>query len=99
MAFGIQRDELASWKVKVTNGEIAFLTHYWIHPRFDNITTVTKAGCSDLKRLISWGEQYGLKQEWIHARDKYPHFDLIGEMQRDILIAEGLVDHLERFQI
>ena len=30
MAFGIKKDELNEWKSKVRNGEIAFLTHYWL---------------------------------------------------------------------
>ncbi|MGD6779340.1 MULTISPECIES: hypothetical protein [Bacillaceae] len=97
MAFGIKRGELQEWKEKVRNGEIAFLTHYWIHPRFDGITTVTKAGCCDVKKLIDWGSQYGLKEEWIHKRDQYPHFDLIGDTQLEILKKEGQWTQIHRF--
>lgn len=99
MAFGINREELAEWKEKVRKGEIAFLTHYWLDPRYPDMRSVTKAGCSDIQRLASWGEAYGLKREWIHDRDLYPHFDLIGERQRLILKKEGLLYHLERFKI
>jgi len=99
MAFGIKREELKAWKRKVQAGEMAFITHYWIHPRYPNITTVTKAGCSDLKKLIAWGETYGLKKEWIHQRDEYPHFDLIGPKQKEILISEQLWDQIQKFHL
>jgi hypothetical protein len=99
MAFGIKRDELQQWKRKVANGELAFLTHYWIHPKYPQCKTVTKAGCNDLARLIEWGHRYGLKEEWIDRRSDYPHFDLIGDKQKEILMKEQLTNHLERFRI
>ncbi|WP_102346621.1 hypothetical protein [Bacillus sp. Marseille-P3661] len=99
MAFGIKRHELEEWKSVVESGNIAFLTHYWIHPRFPDCTTVTKVGCSDLNKLIHWGHQYGLKQEWIHNRSKFPHFDLIGIKQVEILKQEGLISHIQRFKM
>lgn len=98
MAFGIKRDELLRWKEKVKNGEIAFLTHYWMDPRFPNCYTVTKVGCIDHKKLENWGKKYGLKQEWIH-KNNYPHYDLFGEKQKEILLKEGLMDHIERFKL
>lgn len=97
MAFGIKRAELNQWKSEVTQGKIAFLTHFWIHPRFPEVKTVTKVGCSDIERLATWGRKYGLQSEWIHHREKYPHFDLIGERQKTILIQEGVVHQLKRF--
>ncbi|WP_318614574.1 hypothetical protein [Sporosarcina sp. YIM B06819] len=97
MAFGIKRDELVAWKKSVSNDEIAFLTHYWLDERFPGCHTVTKAGCADLDKLAQWGKQYGLKREWIDLRDDYPHFDLFGKHERDILLAEGLSNQLERF--
>lgn len=39
MAFGINREELTRWKKAVSAGEIAFLTHYWLDPRFPGIWT------------------------------------------------------------
>lgn len=94
MAFGITRNELHQWKQKVTEGEIAFITHYWIDDRFPNCKTVTKVGCSDLNKLINWGSVHGLKPDWIDGRNKsYPHFDLLGEKQVEILRKEGL-NHL-----
>ena len=66
MAFGITRQELMNWKRQVKRGEIAFLTHYWQDERFPNATTVTKVGCNQITKLIEWGNQYGLKKEWIH---------------------------------
>ncbi len=94
MAFGINRHALHEWKQKVTEGQIAFITHYWIDDRYPNCKTVTKVGCSDVNKLIEWGSQYGLKPEWIDGRNKsYPHFDLLGEKQVDILSKEGL-NHL-----
>jgi hypothetical protein len=100
MAFGIKRYELKNWKQQVTEGsDIAFLTHFWLHPRYPGITTVTKAGCSDIHRLIEWGRSYGLKKEWIHLHDEFPHFDLIGDMQKEILHKEQLLEQLERFKI
>lgn len=57
MAFGITRGELNEWKRQVKNGQIAFLTHYWIDKRFPGCKTVTKVGCSDISVLIEWGKQ------------------------------------------
>ncbi|MFC4323155.1 hypothetical protein [Litchfieldia salsa] len=99
MAFGIKKEELDSWKMKVARGEIAFLTHYWQDPRFSEAKTVTKVGCSSIEVLAEWGAKYGLKKEWIHQRQDYPHFDLLGDFQRRILEAEGLHEHLSRFSI
>lgn len=96
MAFGINRMQLREWKEKVDGGEIAFLTHYWLDDRFPSYKTVTKVGCNDLEKLKRWGEKYGLKAEWIHSRkDGYPHFDLIGEREREILEKEGISHYLK----
>ena len=95
MAFGITRKELRDWKWQIDQGEIAFLTHFWIDDRFPKSKTVTKVGCKDLDRLILWGKQYGLKPEWLDIRkDGYSHFDLIGHKQEEILIQEGLLQHI-----
>ncbi|WCK55898.1 hypothetical protein PP175_08265 [Aneurinibacillus sp. Ricciae_BoGa-3] len=99
MAFGIKRQELEEWKRQVAGGRIAFLTHYWIHPRVPGITTVTKAGCADIGRLIEWGQAYGLKEAYIDFRADYPHFDLIGDKQKAILRKEGMWDQLRRFKL
>ncbi|WP_019414000.1 hypothetical protein [Paenisporosarcina sp. TG20] len=97
MAFGIKRTELESWKKAVGRGEIAFLTHYWLDERFPGCRTVTKVGCSDIDRLIRWGNQYGLKPEWIDYKKDYPHFDLFGHFQETIMQKEGMMDQLQRF--
>ncbi|WP_096154524.1 MULTISPECIES: hypothetical protein [Bacillus] len=97
MAFGIKRAELMSWKRKVENGDIAFITHYWVHPKFPHIHTVTKVGCCDIEHLVKWGEKYGLKSEWIHNREQFPHFDLIGEKQLEILEIENQWDQINKF--
>lgn len=95
LAFGITRKELQEWKEKIDKGEIAFLTHYWIDDRFPDSKTVTKVGCNDLQKLTEWGSKYGLKPEWIDKRkDGYPHFDLIGAKQEEILKKEGLPHYL-----
>ncbi|MBH5318173.1 hypothetical protein I6N90_10170 [Paenibacillus sp. GSMTC-2017] len=99
MAFGISRDELNKWKSAVTKGDIAFLTHYWLDTRFPGIKTVTKVGCSDLDKLSNWCRQNGLNPAYIHTRERFPHFDLIGKKQAEVLFRENLFDHLERFQI
>lgn len=99
MAFGIKREELTHWKYKVKKGEIAFITHYWHDVRFKNCHTVTKVGCKDLKKLADWGNKYALKKEWIDMHPLYPHFDLFGEKQKEILIKEGLHHHLKRFNL
>lgn len=97
MAFGIKKNEVLAWKQKIDNGEIAFLTHYWLDDRFPGSKTVTKVGCHDLEKLAEWGRKYGLKKEWIHHRkDGYSHFDLIGVRQADILRQEGLLEHIWR---
>ncbi|WP_400247823.1 hypothetical protein AB3U99_11965 [Niallia sp. JL1B1071] len=96
MAFGLKKQELAEWKRRIDNGEIAFLTHYWLDDRFPGCKTVTKVGCSDLKKLKSWGKKYELKEEWIHYRkDGYSHFDLLGDTQKRILKEEGISERLQ----
>lgn len=99
MAFGIKREELEAWKRQVIKGEIAFLTHFWFHPRFPQYKTVTKVGCADIAKLKKWVKSHGLDPKYIHYRNRYPHFDLIGPKQIEILIKEELWDHLERFAI
>ncbi|NGP44028.1 hypothetical protein G4V62_03340 [Bacillaceae bacterium SIJ1] len=99
MAFGIKRDELIAWKKQVSAGELAFLTHFWVHPTRPEWHTVTKAGCNDLEKLMAWGEAYGLQEKWIHHRPAYPHFDLLGAVQYQVLIDVGLNSHIERFRI
>lgn len=98
MAFGIKRSELEKWKKDVDAGQISFLTHYWLDPRFPQYTTVTKVGCADLNKLVEWGKQYGLKPEWIDHRGKYPHFDLFGDLQKKVLYAEELWEQIKRFR-
>jgi len=99
MAFGIDRRQLNEWKEKVARGEIAYLTHYWIDDRFPGMKTVTKVGCRDVAKLIDWCKRHGLNPRYIHLRDDYPHFDLLGPMQESILRKEGLWDHIERFNL
>lgn len=99
MAFGINREELKRWKTTVKEGNIAFLTHYWLDDRFPMAKTVTKVGCSDVDKLAEWGSQYGLKREWIDLRNDYPHFDLFGEHEIRILKAEGYEEQLKRFKL
>ncbi|MEC1437526.1 hypothetical protein P9D57_01950 [Bacillus sonorensis] len=99
MAFGINRQELYTWKRAVQNGEIAFLTHYWLDDRFHDARTVTKAGCQNIEKLAAWGKQYGLKKEWIDRRSEFPHFDLMGQKQIEILTKEKLFSHIRRFRL
>lgn len=99
MAFGITKNELKIWKETVARGEIGYLTHYWLDPRFPGAKTVTKVGCSDLERLKSWCVRHGLDPKYIHHRSPFPHFDLIGPKQREILREEGLWEQLERFKM
>ncbi|MFD0670622.1 hypothetical protein [Cohnella sp. GCM10027633] len=99
MAFGIDRAELDAWKTAVTRGEIAYLTHYWLDPRFPGVRTVTKVGCAHLPTLRAWCVANGLNPRYIHDRPPYPHFDLIGPKQVEILRREGLSDQLERFRL
>ncbi|WP_042223671.1 hypothetical protein [Oceanobacillus manasiensis] len=99
MAFGLKRDELISWKKKVLAGEIAILTHYWLDNRFPGCTSVTKVGCNDLEKLTKWGSQYGLEAEWVHRDKRFPHYDLFGERQRDVLISEKQWKQLEQFNL
>ncbi|NGP58490.1 hypothetical protein L3476_25095 [Paenibacillus thiaminolyticus] len=99
MAFGISRTELNEWKRRVAGGEIAYLTHYWQDERFPGITTVTKVGCADMARLTAWCIEHGLNPLYIHARRPFPHFDLIGPRQREILRQEQQWDQLERFRL
>lgn len=97
MAFGVKREELIQWKRAVAGGDIAFLTHYWLDPRFPGVTTVTKVGCADKERLVRWCVNNGLNPRYIHDRERYPHFDLIGPKQREILRRERLFDQMRRF--
>jgi hypothetical protein len=97
VAFGIKKSQLITWKKEVAAGEIAFITHFWLDPRFPKDKSVTKVGCSNLEKLTEWGEQYGLKAEWIHEREAYPHFDLIGDKQRMIMMQEGRLNEIAKF--
>jgi hypothetical protein len=99
MAFGINRSELSRWKEAVTRGEIAYLTHYWLDARFPDFRTVTKVGCADLDRLSAWCSSHGLNPRYIHNRPPFPHFDLMGRKQVEILRNEKLWDHLKRFRL
>lgn len=99
MAFGITREELNRWKAAVSRGEIAYLTHYWLEPRFPGIRTVTKVGCADVDRLADWCRENGLNPAYIHHRRPFPHFDLIGPKQKEILLREGLDRQLHRFRL
>lgn len=99
MAFGVTREELNAWKRTVNQGKIAYLTHFWLEPRFPGIKTVTKVGCSDLTLLVEWCLEHDLDPKYIHQRSPFPHFDLIGPKQREILREEGLWDQLERFKM
>jgi hypothetical protein len=99
MAFGIKREDIRQWKRTIDDGEIAFLTHFWIDERFPGVKTVTKVGCRDVDKLAEWGKKYHLKKEWIHFRkDGYSHFDLLGEKEEWILRKEGKIDQLERLR-
>ncbi|RCW51337.1 hypothetical protein [Paenibacillus prosopidis] len=97
MAFGITRQEMEQWKTVVARGEIAFLTHYWIDPRFPDMRTVTKVGCADMEKLSRWCLDNGLNPRYIHARSQFPHFDLIGAKQREVLLRTNQLEQLERF--
>ncbi|MEJ8545085.1 hypothetical protein [Brevibacillus borstelensis] len=99
MAFGISRDELNKWKQSVSRGEIAFLTHYWHDPRFPGIRTVTKVGCADKELLTKWCLANGLNPVHIHDRPPFPHFDLMGPKQKEILEKENLREQITRFRL
>lgn len=99
MAFGVNRKELIQWKELVRQGEIAFLTHYWQDKRFPGCYTVTKVGCINIAKLVSWGNTHGLKERWIHYDIRYPHFDLFGSKQKEILLREQQWDHIKRFNL
>jgi hypothetical protein len=99
MAFGINRKELNLWKDAVTRQEISFLTHFWLDMRFPQFNTVTKVGCSNMERLTLWCIAHDLDPYFIHNRSPFPHYDLIGPIQKHILEKEGLWEHIERFSI
>ncbi|MBP1990076.1 hypothetical protein [Paenibacillus eucommiae] len=99
MAFGISRAEMQAWKHKVAKGEIAFLTHFWYDARFPALNTVTKVGCSDLNRLREWCERNGLDPQYIHLRADFPHFDLIGKWQKEVLQREQQWEQIVRFRL
>ncbi len=97
MAFGITREELLQWKAAVSRGEIAFLTHYWLDSRFPGYKTVTKVGCNNLATLSAWCEANGLNPRYIHNRRPFPHFDLVGAKQKEILQKENQWEQITRF--
>lgn len=99
MAFGVSRQELLEWKKRVLRGEIALLTHYWYDERFPDNRTITKVGCNDLERLADWCRTHGLDPKYIHRREQFPHFDLIGPRQRVILEQLGRQDMIDRFRL
>lgn len=98
MAFGIKRAELNAWKQNVKQGEIAYLTHYWYDPRWPDDKTVTKVGCADLERLINWGQKHNIPAKYIDQRADYPHFDLFGARQREIMTKENMLAQLHKFK-
>ncbi|PYZ95260.1 hypothetical protein CR194_07040 [Salipaludibacillus keqinensis] len=98
MAFGVSKHELSLWKKQASEGNISFLTHFWYDARFPQYKTVTKAACSNRETLVSWGKNHGLKESWIHDRDPFPHFDLIGETEKVILKKEGCEEKLIRLE-
>ncbi|GAC43630.1 hypothetical protein PPOP_3029 [Paenibacillus popilliae ATCC 14706] len=53
--------------------------------------------CADMARLSVWCVEHGLNPRYIHARRPFPHYDLIGPRQREILRQEQQWDQLERF--
>lgn len=99
MAFGLKKEELLEWKKQVASGKIAIITHYWQDKRFPNASSVTKIGCSDINKLINWGKIYNLKPEWIDFKKNYPHFDVFGEKQIEILLKENKIDQIKKFNI
>ncbi|WP_130859975.1 hypothetical protein [Gracilibacillus phocaeensis] len=99
MAFGIDRPTLKQWKQDVQQGKISFLTHYWLDDRFPDCRTVTKVGCSDYDKLVAWGQRYGLQEQWIHLDPQFPHFDLFGGIQKDILQKENQWQQIEQFRL
>jgi hypothetical protein len=99
VAFGIKRAELNAWKEAVARGETAYLTHYWYDPRFPEYRTVTKVGNSDLGKLFEWCIRHGLNPRYIHNRPPFPHFDLIGPKQTEILLMADLMEHVQRFKL
>ncbi len=38
---------------------------------------------SSVAELVAWGEDHGLKAEWIDRRNALPHFDVHGELLRE----------------
>ncbi|GAF66794.1 hypothetical protein BTS2_3698 [Bacillus sp. TS-2] len=99
MAFGITKKQLSEWKQNVNKGEISFLTHYWYDERFPGCKTVTKVGCINVEQLMEWGKQYELHPNWIDKRGHFPHFDLLGEKQYQVLQAENKLEQLERLNL
>ncbi|MRX70717.1 hypothetical protein GJU40_00850 [Bacillus lacus] len=99
MAFGINRTELKKWKKTAKKGEIAILTHYWLDERFPDAHCVTKVGCCDVEKLEEWGTRFGLDPKWIDNHPEYPHFDLFGEKQLEILSAYKKEEMMKRFRI
>lgn len=99
IAFGISKAELDHWKEQVEAGEIAYITHYWYDKRFPNFKTVTKVGCSNLEKLKAWCITHKLDPKYIHIRKQYPHFDLLGPYQIEVLKRLGLEDHIDRFKL
>lgn len=99
MAFGVKREELDKWKSDVQMGKIAFLTHYWQDKRFPDCYTVTKVGCGDIEKLIEWGSTYDLDKSWIHFDKLFPHYDLFGHIQKEILLKEAKWGHIKKFNL
>lgn len=99
MAFGLKREDLFHWKQSVKRGEISFLTHYWQDDRFPGCNTVTKVGCSNIDKLIEWGKTYQLQSNWIHLDEEFPHFDLLGDKQKEILMVENQFEQLNKFNL
>jgi len=50
-----------------------------------------------MEQLIAWGQKHGLKKEWIHVREGFPHFDLIGDSQKRILQKERSLGNIQEY--
>lgn len=84
------RDKLRKALVAARQGEIVVLVHPWNREVPGGMAeTVVKVLCGDRRKLVAFGQKYGLPEHWIHNA-KVPHFDLWGKK------AEAVVSQAAR---
>lgn len=79
------RDRLKKALAAARQGEIVIVVHPWNREVPGGMAkTVVKVLCGDRRKLVAFGQKYGLPEHWIH-NTKVPHFDLWGRKAEAVI--------------